>query len=232
MKFSRMFGKGFVTVTRFVPSFTKYVPLSKKLAWEVVGGLSNPSKMPCKGYSIPASTCKMGSLMRKNPNTICAKCYAHKGMYVFPNVKRALMRRFKSLSHPLWESSMVALIKGTDYFRWHDSGDIQSVEHLRSIANVVSRTPDTLHWLPTREYNIVSEYIKVYDAFPGNLVVRLSATKFNGAAPLALASKLGVNASGASATNFDCPASLQEGKCGSCRKCWSHMNFQVNYKKH
>jgi hypothetical protein len=205
---------------------------NRKDAENVVGGLSNPSKMPCSGYSLPASECKMGNLMSKNPNTICAKCYAKKGMYRFGNVKRALARRLESLKDPRWVSAMSYLIGGMEYFRWHDSGDVQDMNHFRMIVQVVKNTPNTLHWLPTREYGLVSEYVKTYGAFPENLIVRLSASKFNGVAPVALAESLGVYVSGASATDYNCRAPKQNNACGDCRMCWNKNVFQVNYKKH
>ena len=56
---------------------------------ESVGGLSAPSKMPCHGYSIPASRCKIGRKMRKVAGSICAICYALKGRYSFANVAKS-----------------------------------------------------------------------------------------------------------------------------------------------
>jgi hypothetical protein len=60
------------------------------------------------------------------------------------------------------------------YFRWHDSGDIQSIEHLEKIADVAKRTPNCMHWLPTSEYGIVAAFTAQYD-MPDNLIIRLSA---------------------------------------------------------
>ena len=37
------------------------------------------------------------------------------------------------------------------YFRWHDSGDVQDLDHLRRIYEVCKLTPDVQHWMPTRE---------------------------------------------------------------------------------
>ena len=205
---------------------------NRQEALNIVGGLSNPSKMPCSGYSLPASSCKMGALMSKNPNSICSKCYAKKGMYGFPVVKRALQRRLQSLSHPMWVSAMSYLIKGMEYFRWHDSGDIQNMTHLRKIVAVVRNTPNTLHWLPTREYSLIAEYKRTYGEFPENLTVRLSATKVNGIAPVALAESLGVQVSGVKVEGYNCVAPYQNNACGDCRKCWNKNIFQINYKKH
>ena len=61
-------------------------------AVNLIGGLSKPSKMPCKGYSIPAWRCITGAKMREVKGSICAVCYALKGNYLWSNVKNALKR--------------------------------------------------------------------------------------------------------------------------------------------
>lgn len=204
---------------------------NRQSALKVVGGLSEPSKMPCWGYSIPASKCITGKKLRLVKGSICSICYALKGRYNIDTVKDALNRRFNKLNHPRWIDAMVYLIKNDAYFRWHDSGDIQSISHLKRIARVAENTPNTIHWLPTREYQIVSDYCKSY-TIPSNLVIRLSAIKIDGPAPESLAKKLGVCVSGVSKTAFNCIAPKQESKCGSCRACWKKDVFNISYKSH
>ena len=98
----------------------------KKEAKEITGGLSKPNKMPGPAYNLPASQCITGSKLVKVTGSTCAGCYALKGRYRFPNVKKAMDRRLAALQDPRWVSGMIALIKGRPVFRWHDSGDIQS----------------------------------------------------------------------------------------------------------
>jgi len=204
-------------------------------AWKLVAGLSTPSKMPCYGYSIPAKQCITGMKLRNVEGSVCSKCYAMKGNYSFPVIQDCLERRFQSLTNPLWVEAMVTLINGKEssgFFRWHDSGDLQSVQHLANICHVATLTPEIKHWLPTREYSIVSEYLDSGEKIPENLVIRLSALKINGPAPVNLAKRLGVTVSGVKETGFNCPASLQDNKCVRCRLCWDKNTFQVDYKKH
>ena len=57
--------------------------------------LSNPSKMPCLGFNIPAfKYCPAAQLMAKVKDKakkfICDACYACKGFYMFNNVKQSL----------------------------------------------------------------------------------------------------------------------------------------------
>ena len=157
--------------------------MNTKEASKIVGKLSKTSKMPCYSYNLPATKCITGSKMAKIKGTTCYDCYALKGMYNFPVVKEAMMRRYEAINHPEWVFAMSVLInsKKSKYFRWHDSGDIQSIEHLQKIFEVCKSTPNTIHWLPTREAQILKQVDK--KDVPDNLVIRLSAIKVDGNAP-------------------------------------------------
>ena len=200
-----------------------------------IGGLSAPSKMPCQGFSIPAWLCKTGAKLRNVTGSVCSKCYALKGRYGFPNVKNALIRRFDKISDPLWVEAMTVAIGGTEksgYFRWHDSGDLQSVIHLDNIVQIAKNLPHITFWLPTREYSIVAEWIKINNCFPSNLTVRLSALMINKPAPIGFAKFYHLVTSGVSDSGFSCPSSKQGNKCQSCRACWDKSVSNINYKTH
>lgn len=204
-------------------------------AENIVGTLSKPSKMPGHAYSIPAKRCLTGSKLRPVAGSVCHKCYAMKGRYPMGPVQNAMEKRFKSLNHPLWVGAMAYLIdrSGDRYFRWHDSGDLQSLQHLANIVAVANLLPHVHFWLPTREYNLVSEYIDKGGSFPPNLTVRLSSHMVDGPTPEPLARRLGVQVSSVtSGPGFTCPSPTQGNKCGSCRACWDKSVFNVTYKKH
>jgi hypothetical protein len=63
----------------------------------------------------------------------------------------------EEIRHSLWVPAMVLTIrkKMVEWFRWFDSGDLQGVNHLRNIATVARHTPETRHWLSTREAGAV-----------------------------------------------------------------------------
>jgi hypothetical protein len=210
--------------------------MTPQLAKEITGGLSKPSKMPGFAYSIPAQACNVGAKLRTVQGSICSKCYALKGRYVFSNVKNALQRRLASLVNNEWVEAMAFQINqaGVNVFRWHDSGDIQSLKHLEKIADVCRLTPDVRHWLPTREYSIVTAYKEKHGSFPDNLNIRLSAYMVDGPLPTGAASRLGVTVSGVTSdpNKVSCPAYKQGGVCGSCRACWDKNVAVVNYPKH
>lgn len=202
-------------------------------ATKCTGGLSKPSKMPGMAYSIPAKHCITGSALRKRPGTVCSVCYAFRGNYPFPVVQNAMERRFGLLEHPLWVDGMVYLIKSFDnlHFRWHDSGDIQSVNHLLKICRVAVELPQVRFWLPTKEKAILTQCLEVYgpEIVPENLCVRLSATMV-GAPPLK--APMGINTSTVVKSGETCPARSQNNNCGICRDCWDRSVRNVSYKQH
>jgi len=202
--------------------------MNKKEANQITGGLSKPSKMPGYAYNIPATRCKVGAKLAKVPGSVCHGCYALKGRYRFSNVKEALERRYQAaMNNKDWVFGMVYLINTSKKkeFRWHDSGDIQSAEHLQRIFQVCELTPEVKHWLPTREAGILST-IKA-DAVPSNLIIRLSATKVDGPAPKSWPWTFTVVTAGAS-----CPAPQQGNQCKDCRACWDKKVKNVSYGKH
>ena len=136
-----------------------------------------------------------------------------------------MARRLEALKDSRWVRAMVTLMEGRPYFRWHDSGDIQSAWHLKRILEVCRQTPETRHWLPTREAQLLA--LMDPDIIPTNLIIRLSATKVNGAASISWPWTSTV-----STTTKTCPASDQGGKCKSCRNCWDRSIQNVQYAKH
>jgi hypothetical protein len=199
----------------------------KKEASKITGGLSAPGKMPEGSYNLPARACITGAKLREIPGTPCHGCYAFKGRYNFPNVKDALSRRLDSITHPQWVEAMAVLIKGKKHFRWHDSGDIQSVDHLKKIFQICDLTPDTMHWLPTQE----RQFLPLPGSkIPKNLIIRLSNAK-NDTRPGNAWTHWSTVVTKPRAGHV-CPAPKQNNQCGSCRACWSKDVQEVQYKIH
>lgn len=207
-----------------------------KAATDIVGSLSKPSKMPTYSYGIGARHCIVGQILAKRNGSTCSDCYALKGSYrMYKNVAAAENKRFASLVNPKWVAAMSFLINkrcaDIGYFRWHDSGDLQSVSHLRKIAAVCDNTPTVQHWLPTRETRILSDYAAQFGALPGNLTVRVSATMMD--------QKPGTAHSNTSTVHKDtsphgtaCIAPQQDGECRDCRACWDKTVSNVSYAQH
>ena len=209
-----------------------------------IGGLSKPSKMPSYSYSLPASRCKVGGKLRAVKGSTCAGCYAMKGRYVFSNVQSALTRRLDALNADrlAWEHNMVKLINSLQisHFRWHDSGDLQDADHLLRIIAIATATPGTMHWLTTKEYALVRQYITDGGFIPSNLCIRISAPMVNRPAPsicgLPVANvhdpKAPALVGAGFAPGYACTAPSNGGKCGDCRACWAPTVPVVTYRKH
>ena len=204
-------------------------------AWAYIGGLSEPSKMPCYSYSIHARNCKTGSKLAKIPGTVCSKCYGFRGHYPLPNVLKKQRHRIISMSKPYWVSAMVTSIasyESSGYFRFFDVGDVQNLSCLIKICEVCRQLPRIKFWLPTREDKILKAYINAGYDFPSNLVIRFSATRFEERPTVELLRELNILGSNVSKIKWNCPSYLQNNQCLSCRACWNKSRKIITYMYH
>ena len=199
----------------------------KKEARLITGGLSKPSKMPGPAHNLPAWRCITGVKLQQVPGSVCSGCYAMKGRYRFKNVKEALERRQQALTDPRWVDAMVVLITADPWFRWNDSGAIQSPEHLKNIFEVCKRTPGTRHWMPTREVKFLR--LMDPDVIPPNLIIRISSHMIDQGPVTHWPWTSTVSTKPEDRT---CPAPDQGNECGSCRACWSRDTANKSYGKH
>jgi hypothetical protein len=216
---------------------SKVIFMRKAEAQSVCGTLTQTSKMPCKSYSLPTEACQTGYKMAQIKGSICSSCYADKGFYSMyaKTIKPAQFARLDSLTSPHWVDGMVTLIGNDAFFRWHDSGDLQGVDHLELIARVAQLTPQTRHWLPTREYGMVKAFIAKHGALPANLIVRLSAMYPDQPVkvPLSLQRVANIavsNVHTGQPMGTACNAPQQNGACNDCRLCWTGKT--VSYALH
>lgn len=223
----------------------RIIPIAKAAAQSVCGTLTQTSKMPCKSMSLPTEACQTGYRMAQIEGSICSSCYADKGFYsMYQNtIKPAQFARLDAVwqamdsadNAELWVSGIVSLIGNDAYFRWHDAGDLQGVAHLELIVAVCNATPNCAHWLPTREYSIVKQYIAKHGAVPANLTIRLSAMYPDQPVkiPASLQGIKGITASNVHTANpigEPCKAPAQGGACNDCRVCWT--DTVVSYALH
>lgn len=211
---------------------------TKTSANSVIGSLSDTSKMPGKSWGISASLCNTGQKLAKVSGTVCSDCYACKGSYkMYPAVAKAHSSRLKSYQSDRlnWCKAMVDMITGQETMRWFDSGDLQSSDMLRDILSIAARTPDTKHWIATREVGFVRDALQGKD-LPDNVVIRMSASfpddsRVPGFELTGNAALVHKNAA-PQPLAFQCPAPSQNGKCGECRACWNRSVSAVSYKSH
>lgn len=237
----------------------------------ITGKLSKTSKMSCMSFSLPAlETCPTGEKLSKIDGSVCSTCYACKGMYRFKNVIEPRQNRHNLILEALagdsqkWIDAMVASIIKTKnpLFRWHDSGDLFSFEYLLMIMEVAQLTPNTEHWIPSKEKTKIAKLIRDGHTIPSNVVFRISDSM------IGVSSKTGIDHSSVtqcgtlskedtkklkngekiSVEGFVCPAWKQQGKmvknrktkqmemdygyCFDCTKCWDKKTAKVWYPIH
>jgi hypothetical protein len=226
------------------------LPMSPDVARLFAGVMGFPSKMPGTSYGLPAEQCITGRILAAIEGTVCSDCYALKGNYVYPDVRRAQAIRLAGTRHPRWPEAMAYLlnamhgivlkpkglrhkpVKSKGWHRWHDAGDIQSVNHLRAIVRVCELTPRIWHWLPTREVKILAQWRDQGGILPDNLLIRVSATKIDGNATQAWPWTSGVFDGRTATAKERCTAPDTDGECGPCRKCWSRDQAHTIYHLH
>ena len=208
-----------------------------------IGGLSRPSKVPGWAFGLSPANCVTGGRLRSVPGSVCSECYAEKGAYLWRTISAATRRCDRLLQRALTDprarerytaafARLLSRMRRRD-FRWHDSGDLQSPGHLALICDVASRTPGVRHWLPTREYKIVRDYLAKGGTIPQSLNVRLSAHMVDEVLPDAAipsgCTSSGVYADLGMAPGHRCPAP-SGGPCpDDCRACWDRQVPLVTY---
>lgn len=216
-------------------------------AKEIIGGFSEASKLPSFSYSIPAEYCHTGTKLRSIEGSICQDCYAcdnerHTGWFIKDRVMQPMTHRLlQVLFNPRWTQAMIFLMKyyKWEFFRWHDSGDIQNYHHFEQLCIIADAVPETKFWLPTQEWDIIIQYwerngkIPLKELHP-NLIIRLSARMKNDECPTWLAERLGIATSNVSSnmSKVDCHAHDHGQTCGDCRNCWNYDKMTVTYALH
>ena len=195
--------------------------------------ISKAGKMPCRSWSLQAvETCPGARKSNGELVDACQGCYATTGNYNYPNVKSAHQARLAALEHPQWVEAMTLLVghyteEADPYFRIHDSGDIQSKEHLVMWINVARNLPWVKFWMPTKEVRWTKDVWAKTEDWPENLVVRLSAPMISQLPPQSM--KNFPTSTVQAQTGFSCGAPTRGNKCGPCRACWTSTVKNIDY---
>ena len=192
--------------------------------------LGQTSKMPGFSFGLDARLCNVGSKLRSIKGSTCEKCYAFKGRYPTPSVRKNRATNMEHLKSSYFVYVMSYQLQDQRFFRWFDSGDLPDMKSLLKIVKIANNTPHCKHWLPTREYGLIKEYLKTR-SFPKNLVVRVSAPMIDGPKPNGFDLTSTVHKE-AEPIGFSCPAIYQGGQCLNCRKCWDSRTKNISYKVH
>ena len=209
--------------------------MTTKVYLPLVIRASKTSKMPCKSFSLDAKDCITGSKLRTVSGSVCSKCYASKGFYGMPTVREprawnlaVWLQCIEKGEVSDWTDAIVKVIGNDKFFRWFDSGDIQSIEMLDAIVKVAYLMPNTRFWLPTHETGFLMAYINAGNTIPSNLVIRKSANMIGQVDK----SPSGLSSSVSSSIGTICQAYTRGGKCVDCRSCWNGSIVNIDYPIH
>lgn len=121
-------------------------------------------------------------------STLCrSRCYAKRGFFNMPNVRRSHVRNFEFSESPIfadWMASAIAA-KFVRAMRIHVSGDFYDVGYVRKWIEIVHRSPNQIFFAYTRSWRIedmLPELIKL-GALP-NMQLWWSIDRETGPAPL------------------------------------------------
>lgn len=193
--------------------------------------------MPCNSYSLPAQACVTGAKLAKVKGSVCHGCYALKGFYNMPSVKSPRETNLNAVKGDLiaWAAGMIETIRKNEksgFFRWHDSGDVQSYKHLLAIISIANALPSIKFWLPTKEKALLSRLKREAVAIPDNLIIRLSMAMIDQAPNKTAWPLTSTVHAKKPAYGVTCQAYQNDGKCGACRECWNKNVTNISYPKH
>tara|TARA_Y100000310_G_C20363454_1_gene660081 strand:- start:72 stop:668 length:597 start_codon:yes stop_codon:yes gene_type:complete len=197
-----------------------HLPKDKKTA-----KLSRPSKMPCYSWSLQARTKCV---------TKCEYCYTKRGNYNYPNVLNAMANRDKDWRLDNWIERMTIALKGEQYFRWFDSGDLYCQPLIDKIVSVCIATPTTKHTILTKAY--FNPKLKLNSlANLDNVVLRYSTLEIDNLTEIFKHNAVVVtNNIPITKGKINCPVGSNKDKhsCGNCRACWSKQVKTIYFRKH
>lgn len=201
-----------------IPTFGTSPSKLTKAQLEQYMGISDTSKMIGSSFSTSAGRCRIGGRLQHHPGTVCSThCYALMGQGAMPQGRFGGVsagqlnyeRNFRSytIDPAGWREGMTQYIKkaaddpklkagfkehlggDTRYpFRWFDSGDVNSPQMLDDIIEVAAATPEAKHWLPTKEFGMVSRLANDIKAgkrppLPTNMQINVSVFELGGEVP-------------------------------------------------
>lgn len=199
-------------------------------SWSLLAGIHCPGKIGELKGSIAA---------------VCAGCYAwDRGNYRYPSVRAPREFNAQDWPSPDWVDRMVQAIDLLPFFRWFDSGDVYHYRLAEKMLEVMERTPDTRHWLPTRmaKFPKFAAILTRMDSLP-NVKVRFSSDSIDGQFDAVHGSTVIDTAKPAPRGVSVCHAYISESdaakygkkaipKCHGCRACWDKDVAVIAYKGH
>jgi len=211
-------------------------------AYLTIGGSTSASKMSAgvECLAFDPRQCHTGSKMRKKKGTICREgCYGFDGCCRFSTTKIAEARRmdaYREADPAEYQAAFVRILGDgrRERMRWFTDGDLADAAMLRIIKAIAERTPDTRHWLPTKERGWLIAFER-RNVWPDNVCARLSLPGINQKVPMSVSDRPISTVHTDPSVYPDahiCPAYEQDGTCGDCDACWNREVLHVSYPFH
>ena len=202
------------------------------------------------GVTCPASVCADKRLMPS-----CQACYAEQGRHVFSKAIELRNYNQADWKKPDWVKRMVKSIRLFSFFRWFESGDVYHPDLAIKIYEIIKKTPQTKHWLPTLSWKLPDiEVFLAKIATLKNVAVRYSSGQIDGTfdkrhgstiAPHELASKWFHEPETAPTGVMVCPVGVNvvdkyakkkkdrvQANCDDCFACFDPNSGTVVYALH
>lgn len=229
---------------RLIDSKTEALALAYRNNGNLVH-LSKTSKLGTLSWSLQALNTCPASVNLETGELVdaCKGCYATAGQYNYSTVKAPREYNRWAWKQEDFVEQFVNALQGVSHFRWFDSGDMYSIELASKMWNIMERTPNTKHWLPTRMHKF-KKFHSVLNAMNEleNVCVRLSSDSIMGEhveKPITVHTEnnstiipsdyvAGFEKDGA----FICKAPEQGGKCLKCRACYDKDIKTIAYIGH
>ena len=203
--------------------------------------LSNTSKMrgTAKSWSLQAiETCPGSRDSSGDLVPVCSNCFANKGFYNMPTVKKPRTHNKLAWKEPSFVSDMVEQIGKAKYFRWYDSGDCYHIALAHKMLEIMRLTPNCQHWFPTRMHKfpkfmaVINKMQKLH-----NVVVRFSSDSIEGEIIEGATTSTVIQHDQTISPKISvCPATIKGNKpnckANSCTNCWNKNIPVIAYVEH
>tara|TARA_R110000824_G_scaffold357640_1_gene545217 strand:- start:1504 stop:2121 length:618 start_codon:yes stop_codon:yes gene_type:complete len=113
---------------------------------------SEINKMRILNFSLPAYKTITGKTVCPFAKDCIKYCYAKKGNYTFPSVKKGLNKRYDLSKTDNFVPQMNAtiILERPTHIRIHDSGDFYSIEYLLKWINIANDNKDVIFYAYTK----------------------------------------------------------------------------------
>ena len=99
-----------------------------------------------------------------------------------------------------------------------------------NILEICKLTPDIKHWIPSKEYKMWRQVLKI-QKLPDNVVLRISSPNID-QEPLKGFNNTSTVHKNKKAFGLECIAYKQDGKCLECKACYNSKVKNISYPLH